>query len=181
MIHINHISEQSPFIIILKFQEKLSYTFEDEITTIHKPAKKIFQKKLGNNKEINVIMNGVDTTEIPLIQRKVNEKFTIIYNGTINYNVNLLLLIKVLSELKINYNNIYTNIEFHMYGKGPDLDNILSLSNKLILDNVFYYGFVKFQDLINKIANANICVLPMKKDLYTDLGYSLKLTEMIYL
>lgn len=126
-------------------------------------------------------MNGVDITEIPLIQRKVNEKFTIIYNGNINYNVNLLLLIKALSELNINYNNIYKNIEFHMYGKGQDLDNILSLSDKLKLDNVFYHGFVKFQDLINKIANANICVLPMKKDLYTDLGYSLKLTEMIYL
>jgi glycosyltransferase involved in cell wall biosynthesis len=181
MIHINHISEQSPLIRILKLQEKISYTFANEIITIHEPAKEIFQKRLGNNKKINVVMNGIDTTEIPLIQKEISEKFIIIYNGTVNYNVNLLLLIKALSILKINYNNIYNNIEFHIFGKGPDLDNIISLSNKLKLDNVFYYGYVRFQNLINKIANANICVLPMKKDLYTDLGYSLKLTEMIYL
>jgi glycosyltransferase involved in cell wall biosynthesis len=166
---------------MILFLENISFNFADEIIVFHDPAKDILINRYGNKKVIITIMNGVDENEIMGFERKKNGKFIIVYNGTINYNLNLSLVIKALALIKTANPDIYNMIEFHLYGDGPDLKNILNIAKKLSIENVSYKGRVEFCEMMKKLETASLCVLPPLKDVYSDLFYSLKLIEMIYL
>ncbi|HWP47307.1 MAG TPA: glycosyltransferase family 4 protein [Candidatus Limnocylindrales bacterium] len=175
-------STQNSFIMkILYFQEKASFGFADEVIVFHDLARGILENRVKIKKNITVVMNGVDPSELPLIQREKTDKFNIVYNGTINFNLNLSLIVKALEIIKRKYPEIYSKIEFHLYGDGPDLENILNLANKLAIHNVRYQGRLRFKEMMERLSTASVCILPPKKDIYSDLYYSLKLTEMIYL
>lgn len=166
---------------VLKIIEKLSYRFADRVIAFHDPAKEILTKRNGFPEKITVVMNGVDPSEMPRIERRPQEKFVIVYNGTINYNLNLELVVEALARLKAFRRNIYETVEFDLFGDGPDLENIMSRAAGLGVENVFYKGRLPFGEMMKQLSCASVCVLPPKKEVYSDLYYSLKLTEMIYL
>ena len=125
-------------------------------------------------------MNGVDESEFGDFIKKEGKYFNIVYNGTINFNLNLTLIIRALGLLKETRHDIYENTRFLIYGDGPDLQNILQISKKLKIDNVHYIGRIDFKEMVSKLQEADLCILPPIKDIYSDLFYSLKLLEMIY-
>ena len=166
---------------MILFLEKVSFNFANEIIVFHDPAKEILKKRYGNKNEITTIMNGVDEDEIKDFNRKKSGNFIIVYNGTINYNLNLSLVLKALLRIKNSNSEKYKMIEFHLYGDGPDLENILNTAKELLVENVFYKGRIEFSEMMKKLETASLCVLPPLKDVYSDLFYSIKLIEMIYL
>ena len=94
--------------------------------------------------------------------------------------MNLSLCVKALNLIKNKEFEIYENIGFYLYGDGPDLKNILDVAKELGVQNVYYMGRLKFVEMMKELELASACILPPKKDIYSDLYYSLKLTEMIY-
>lgn len=180
MQHKSNLKYSSFIIKILLFQEKLSYLFADEIIVFHDPAKEILLKRIGNKRKMTTVMNGVDETELPSFERRTNNEFKLIYNGTINFNYNLSLIVKALNIIREKDISIYNKISFNLYGDGPDLSNILNTAKKLNIENVYYKGRLKFTDMMKELETASACILPPQKDIYSELYYSLKLTEMIY-
>ncbi|MBM4159241.1 MAG: glycosyltransferase family 4 protein, partial [Ignavibacteria bacterium] len=162
-------------------QEKISYNFANYIIVFHDPAKEIINSRYGDKKNAVVIMNGVDETEVSDFRKKKSDNFKIVYNGTINYNLNLSLLIKALIYIKKHHSDVYQKIFFYLYGDGPDLDNILNLARDNQIERVKYCGRLEFKKMIKELETASLCILPPSKDVYSDLFYSLKLIEMIYL
>ena len=166
---------------ILYLLEKLSFNFATHIITLHDPAKEILLKRINSMKPVTTVMNGVDISEIPDFKKRNSDEFKIIYNGTINYNLNLSLVVKALNVIKNRCPEIYNNIGFYLYGDGPDVNRIKRISLDLGIEKVRFKGRYKFKDMIKELETASVCILPPKKDVYSDLYYSLKLTEMIYL
>lgn len=171
----------SALIKILLIQEKIAYKFADNIIVFHDPASNILQERIKSSKVPLVIMNGVDEKEMPVFKPKKSSIFKIIYNGTINYNLNLSIVVKALSVIKKTNPAAYKEIKFSIYGDGPDLNTILEKAAELEVTSVKYEGILRFTELINKIEDASLCIIPPKKDIYSDLFYSIKLIEMIYL
>ena len=165
----------------LLLQEKYSFKFANEIISFHDPAKNILQSRYGFKKNVTTVMNGVDENELPVFNKITDKKFKIVYNGTINYNLNLSLVIKALINIKIKYPDIYNRIGFYLYGDGPDLDNILELAKMKNIENVYYCGRLNFNDMMKELESASLSVIPPIKDVYSDLFYSIKLIEMIFL
>ena len=180
MQHKPKLNYSSLLIKIILLQEKLSFLFADQVIVFHDPAKEILSGRIGSNKRITVIMNGVDETELVNFKKGRIDEFRLIYNGTINFNLNLTLVIEALNLIKIKDVALSNNIVFYLYGDGPDLGNILNLAKKLNINNVHYEGRLKFHEMVKELEAASACVLPPKKDIYSDLYYSIKLTEMIY-
>ena len=172
--------KNSFMIRILELQERLSFTFADKIITIHEPAMRILQARNGGPKPITVVMNAVDESEVVQIKKEKTDRFKIIYNGTINFNLNLSFIIEALSILKDSNPEIYEKMEFHLYGDGPDLKNILACAARLNITHMYFNGRLEFSKMVKEIAASSLCILPPSKDIYSDLYYSLKLTEMIY-
>lgn len=166
---------------VILFIEKISYHFANIIIVFHEPAKLILQKRIKSQKYPTVIMNGVDENEIISFTHKQSDNFKIIYNGTINFNLNLIIVLKALEIIKKKYPEDSLKISFHLFGDGPDLPNIIREAEKLKLNSVIYEGIFPFNELTQKLMDASACIIPPKKDVYSDLFYSIKMLEMIYL
>lgn len=180
MQHKPNLTYSSLLIKTILLQEKLSFGFASEVIVFHEPAKEILEKRVGYKRRITIVMNGVDELELPNFNKIYVDEFRLIYNGTINFNLNLTLVIKALNLIRKKDISLYNNMGFYLYGDGPDLENILNKAKELNVDNVHYKGRLKFQEMVKELEIASACVLPPQKDIYSDLYYSIKLTEMIY-
>ncbi len=179
MQHRPKLTYNSPVIKLVLFLERISFKFANRRIAFHDPAKSVLLNRIQGNETI-VIMNGVDEGELPTFHKYNTDRFKLVYNGTINYNLNLSLVLKTFDFIRSANSSVFQNLEFHLYGSGPDLVNILDLKNQLNLPNVFYHGQLPFTKMIKELESASACILPPKKDIYSDLYYSIKLTEMIY-
>lgn len=175
--------KNSFFVKILKFQERISVNLADLVITIHEPAKNIFlSRNKGLEKKIHIIMNGVDPDEIEKTTREITDKFILIYNGTVVKLWNLQLAVKSISLLKSKMpQEDYKKIIFKIYGGGPVLNETLLLAKELnVEDKVVYAGHLPPLEMYKEVLKANVCLLPAQKNIYTDLFYTIKLTEMIF-
>lgn len=174
-----NLNDRNFLIRLLKFIEKLSVAFADRVITIHEIAESILRKR--NKKEFVSIMNAVDRTEAGEIKKKSDGFFNIIYNGTINPNLNLRLVLKAMDKLRDRLTDAeYNRIRFILYGKGPDLDNIIKEADKTGLrGKVIYKGNLNYTDMISELSYASAAVYPPLPNIYTDICYPIKITEMI--
>jgi glycosyltransferase involved in cell wall biosynthesis len=176
--------EDSFRVKILKFSERISIIFADVLITIHDNAKEIFIKRnKGIENKIHVIMNGVDPSEFKESVYEPSGKFVIIYNGTINKILNLTMVVEAVSSLKNKMDSKdFERIIFRLYGDGPSVDEILKLAETLgVKDKVEYMGFIPPPQMRKEVLKSNVLILPPLKNIYSDLFYTIKLVEMIYL
>jgi glycosyltransferase involved in cell wall biosynthesis len=176
--------EKTIFVKILEFQEKISMKLADLVITIHEPAMQIFinrHKDLKN--KLHIIMNGVDPLEFKDTKLKKTDKFIIIYHGTLVKIWNLPLIISSLNILKDKMpNEDYEKIVFKIYGLGPVLNDLILFAKKLnVSDRISYEGSLPPDEMYKEVLKANVCILPALKNIYTDLFYTIKLTEMVFL
>ncbi len=176
--------KNSIWVKILMLNEKISIKFADVLITIHDNAKEIFTgRNKGIEYKIHVILNGVDRSEFSESSLKPTDKFVIIYNGTINKILNLTIVVETLAKLKNKMaDKDFDKIVFRLYGDGPAVDEILALAEKLgVRDKVEYLGFLPPQEMRRVVLNSNVLILPPLKNIYSDLFYTIKLVEMVYL
>jgi glycosyltransferase involved in cell wall biosynthesis len=76
----------------------------------------------------------------------------------------------------------YGKIKFRLYGDGPALEEIITLAEKSgIADKVRYMGYLQPEEMRKEVLKANLLILPPLKNIYSDLFYTIKLIETIYL
>ncbi len=169
---------------LLKFAEKYSIKLADKVITIHDNAKDIFIKrnKLSEEK-ISVVMNSVDPREFPHPAAPTENEFVIIYNGTIVKLLNLTMIVEALAKLKNELpENDFSKIVFRLYGDGPALDEIQAAAKaRGVTDKVQYMGYLQPADMRREVLKTSVLILPPIKNIYSDLFYTIKLIETIYL
>ncbi len=177
-------TENSFKVKLLKFAEKLSIKLADAVITIHDNARDICVKRNPKTEgRINVVMNSVDPSEFKAERILNNDEFVIIYNGTIVKLLNLTIIVEALAKLKSEMlPGDFGKIVFRLYGDGPALDEILSLAKQLgVADKVQYMGYLQPADMRKEVLKAGVLILPPIKNIYSDLFYTIKLIETIYL
>jgi glycosyltransferase involved in cell wall biosynthesis len=169
---------------LLKLAERLSIKLADTVITIHDNARDIFITRSPKIKDsINVVMNSVDPGEFNQ-ERIVNgNEFVIIYNGTIVKLLNLTIIVEALAKLKNEMpQEDFGKVVFRLYGDGPALEEILALAKKLgVEDKVQYMGYLQPADMRKEVLKAGVLILPPIKNIYSDLFYTIKLIETVYL
>jgi glycosyltransferase involved in cell wall biosynthesis len=174
----------SLWVKILRLSESCSIKTADALITIHEPAKDIFLgRHKGIENKMNVIMNAVDPDEFKTYVPVRQDSFVIMYNGTVVKILNLELIIKCLHKLhELMPSADYDRVKFIIYGDGPALPGILKLAEDLgVSEKVVYKGLVSPHEMSKHILEASVCILPPLKNLYSDLFYTVKLVEMVYL
>jgi glycosyltransferase involved in cell wall biosynthesis len=173
-----NISEKSFVVKLSKFIEKISTKLADEHITIHDIAAKIFESR--NKVKYFSIMNGVDANELQGLQKTHTDDFNIIYHGTINPNLNLGLVIDALSVLKTKLPpDEFRKVKFLLYGKGPSLTGLMEKRDELNLqDNVIYKGSLPHTEMLKELTKASVCIYPPLRNIYTEICYPIKLTEL---
>ena len=169
---------------LLKLSERLSIKLANKVITIHEPAMQIFISRNKNiENKISVVMNSVDPNEFNNSVRSETDNFIIIYNGTIVKLLNLGMIIEAIAKLKTEMpREDYNKIIFKLYGEGPVLNDLLKQAETSgIMDKVQYLGFLTTGEMREEVLKANVLILPPLKNIYSDLFYTIKLIETIYL
>lgn len=169
---------------LLKTAEKYSIKLANKVITIHDNARDIFVKRNNLSEEkISVVMNSVDPGEFPNPAKPDENNFIIIYNGTIVKLLNLTMIAEALAKLKNEMpSGDFSKIVFRLYGDGPALSEILSLADKLgVVDKVQYMGYLQPAEMRREVLKTGVLILPPLKNIYSDLFYTIKLIETVYL
>lgn len=101
---------------------------------------------------IHVVYNGIDHDKFFPLRRKPHKKLRIGYLGGLDGRKNVGLLVDAFKELR----KVYDDIEFHVGGKGKNLEKFRQMNIK----GAFFHGFIP-DDRVNDFYNSlDIFVFP---------------------
>lgn len=168
--------EDSFFIKVLKFIEKLSLRYSDKVITINDSMKKVFNERSVPGKEIIVVMNTVDESVIPSFEKVETKEINLVYHGTVSDIYGLDVAIRALKELSEK------SFKFYIFGEGPSVPYLKDLVSEFGLENrVLFKGYVPYSVVIDFLRYVTLGILPIKKDVFLNLSFSNKLAEYVYL
>jgi len=169
---------------LLKFAEKISIWLSDTVITIHDNARDIFiSRNKRIERKIHVVMNSVDPAEFENASLIKTNEFIITYNGTVVKLLNLTMIVEAIAELKKKMPpEDFKRVEFRIYGDGPALDEILMRAVSFgVSEKVNYMGYIQPAEMRREVLKTSVLILPPLKNIYSDLFYTIKLIEAVYL
>jgi len=166
------------FKVLVKF-EQLSIKFSDHVIISNHLWYKTLTSRSVNESKCTTIMNYPD--EAIFYQRprtRRDEKFIMIYPGSLGWHQGLDIAIKAFAKIK----DQAPQAEFHIYGRGPEIENLAALIEELHLDNkVFIKDAMPIDKIAEVMANADMGIVPKKNDPFGGEAFSTKILEFMSL
>jgi glycosyltransferase involved in cell wall biosynthesis len=107
-----------------------------------------------------------------------DKRFIILYPGTLNWHQGVDIAIRAFDLIK----GELPAAEFHIYGEGPCQESLVRLILQLSLqERVFMHGFVATREIARVMENADLAVVPKRKDGFGDEAFSTKTMEFMAL
>ncbi len=167
---------------LLKMVRKWAIIYADHILTVTQQLKETLITQKVSPSKITVILNVPDENIfIPYIKKDVyikkqKNKFKIITHGAIEKRYGLETVIKAVNTLKEKL----PGLQYYILGDGSYEEELKHLVKMLNIENyVEFVGFLPFKEMINYIKNADIGIVPMQKNPYSDLVHTNKMFEYI--
>jgi len=173
------IGKDSPVFKLLAYIEKISIAFSDHtIISNHLWGKRLTSRSVKKEK-CTVVLNYPDNTIFyKRPQKDPQDKFIMMYPGTLNWHQGLDIAINAFAMIKDDV----TATEFHIYGDGPSKIDLVALVGKLGLNNkVKFKKPISISDIANKMANADIGIVPKRNDSFGGEAFSTKTLEFMSL
>ena len=173
------LQKNHPFIYFIAFVERLAINFVDSLIVAVNVYKKMFIEIGIPERKIEVVLNTADGKYF--YPRKLNNaeedrRLKLFHHGTLvkRYGVDILIeAAGLLKKQKLDFC-------FEIYGEGDFRSHLDDLIKKLELEkNVFLKGFLQLDYLPDKIAGADLCIVPNRKDAFLDTILPTKLLEYI--
>lgn len=174
-----HKNEKSWTFKALAWVERLSCGFSDfVIVSNHIWEDTLLSRSVGKDR-CAVIMNYPDDTVFfPRPRVRDDGKFIIIYPGTLAQHQGLDIAIKAFDLIK----DQAPHSEFHIYGRGQELGNILKLVEDLgLAERVFVRDTVPLDQVASLMADADLGVIPKRDDPFGGEAFSTKILEFMTL
>ncbi len=173
------VGEDSPIFRTMLLLERASTAFANHVIT----ANDIWHAKLlgrsvrpGN---ATALVNYPDRSIFSRRGRTRSDgRFVMIYPGTLNHHQGLDLAIEAFHRVR----DRLPEAEFHIYGAGPALPSLKSQARSLGLeDRVFFKGTVPLREVPRLMENADLGVVPKRKDSFGNEAFSTKTLEFMAL
>ena len=163
----------------LKLIEKISVYFAHAVIVINDPIKHLLLKRCKSKSDMTVIMNTADESIFVSDRPKRtnrNGHFIAMYHGTLTDLYGVDIAIRAVFKLK----NEIPGLQFRIFGSETETDRLRELAGDLgVSRNVAFMGCVKMEAIPGYIEEADIGIVPIVKDGYTDLSFSNKLAEYV--
>lgn len=174
-----HTSMDSLPVRILKLQERLSCRYADRVITVTEPWRATLIARGVPAEKVSVVMN-VANGEL-FNEKNVrpsangNGHFKLIYHGTLAYRYGIDLLLRAVAIVR----NSIPEIHLTVHGRGEYLESLLNLAQELGLNGhaTFSTSLLPMPDLPNFIRQADVGVVPYRRDVFTDGILPTKLME----
>ncbi len=164
---------------ILLYLERSAASFADHvIISNHIWEKKLIERSVKSNK-CSVMLNYPDPSIFyKRIKRKHDPTFIMMYPGTLNWHQGLDIAVKGFSLVASKF----PGIEFHIYGEGSEKKGLSKLILQLNLKTkVLIKHPLPLSDIADKMANADLGVVPKRNDSFGNEAFSTKTLEFMSL
>jgi glycosyltransferase involved in cell wall biosynthesis len=172
-------SERSLTFRMLTAVERISARFSDHVIAANHIWEKRLQERSVKESKCTTILNFPDTEIFQTRGRtRTDNRFVILYPGTLNYHQGIDIAIRALALIK----DQAPEAEFHIYGSGEQLNALRALVEELGLeDRVFLKGTKPLHDIASIIENADLGVVPKRKNSFGNEAFSTKILEFMSL
>lgn len=172
-------SNKSFIFKILVLIEKVSIAFSDHVIIANHIWEQTLISRSVKKSKCTVILNYPDPSIFYKRPRTRNDnKFIIIYPGTVYQHQGLDIAVKAFSIIK----DQIPLIEFHIYGNGPELNTVSNLVSKHKLDDrVFINKLLPLDQIADVMANADLGIVPKRNDSFGKEAFSTKILEFMAL
>jgi len=173
------LNKRHPFIKFVELIEKSAIIFAHSVIVAVPVYKRMFNQQGISKKKISIILNTADEKYFfPYKSNGVknNEKLKLFHHGTLVKRYGVDILIEAANLLRKK------GIDFSLeiYGEGDFRSYLEKLISKLELEKyTFLKGFLLLDYLPEKIAKADLCIVPNRKDDFMDTVLPTKLLEYI--
>jgi glycosyltransferase involved in cell wall biosynthesis len=170
-------SQDSVAFKLLLLIEKWSASFADHVIAAnHIWGERLVRRSVSESK-CTTILNFPDTSLFRRNGRvRSDDKFIVLYPGTLNYHQGLDIAIRAFSRIK----DQVPQANFHIYGSGDQMDFLKSLITQLGLENrVFMKGTVPLDQISSVIENSDLGVVPKRGDNFGNEAFSTKILEFM--
>jgi glycosyltransferase involved in cell wall biosynthesis len=161
----------------LKWVEKISMRFADHvIVSNHLWYDKIVSRSAAAEKT-SVLVNHVDPAIFyPRNRTTTDGKFLVVFPGSLSRHQGVDIAIKAFARI----GRELPNAEFHIYGVGSAMSDLIKLVNELRLeDKVLFKEVVPLHQVADIMASASVGVVPKRADSFGDEAYSTKIMEFM--
>lgn len=177
-------SEQSWFVRLLTFLEKISIQFADEVITINEPIEDLLVGRGLDRAKSTVVMNAVDearfagglresSIDAAALQR---DSFVMMYHGTLTKIYGLDIAIKAFAQARKEM----PGAELWILGSGPEEGALKALAGELgIAQHIRMPGQVPSTEVANWLKQCDVGMLPIRRDVFLDFAFPNKLPEFI--
>lgn len=174
-----HENKNSILFKALVLMERLSCKYADHVIISNHIWEKTLLARSVEKCKCTVIMNYPD--ESIFYQRpreRDGNKFIMIYPGTLGWHQGLDIAIQAFAAIK----DEAPEMEFHIYGRGPERKKLELMVTDLGLDNrVFIKGLIPIEQIANVMANADLGIVPKRDDPFGGQAFSTKILEFMSL
>jgi glycosyltransferase involved in cell wall biosynthesis len=185
MVTIFGLQENSTGVRFLKFLEKLSIRFADQVLTVNLACKKIFSARSCVPEKIQVLLNVPDERIFKYRacddydKRDENRPFVIMYHGSIVERNGLDLAVEALRLCRKNV----PEAQLHIYGARTDfLDSVMNSVRQNGLDDaVRHLGQKEQSEITEAIQNCDVGIIPNRLNAFTEINTPTRIFEYLSL
>jgi glycosyltransferase involved in cell wall biosynthesis len=174
-----NVSKNSASFKLLVAVEQMSVAFSDHVIAANHIWGKRLKERSATNEKCTTLLNFPDMeASQQRDQITDNRRFTVLYPGTLNYHQGVDIAIRAFARIK----DEVPEADFHVYGQGDQWDSLTKLIEDLRLqDRVFLRGLVPIHQIKSLMENADLGVVPKRKDGFGNEAFSTKILEFMVL
>lgn len=170
-------SKKSLFYKALLFLEKKSCQYADHIIVPNHLWYEKLVSRSAPKEKCSVIMNYPDESLFyPRQKERNDDRFIMLYPGTLSYHQGLDIAIKAFVEVV----KLYPFAEFHIYGEGTDKNYLKYLVEEYQAENnIIIKDLVSVKKMPKIMAEADIAIVPKRNDEFAGEAFSTKILEFM--
>lgn len=176
--------ESSGWVKLMKWLERISFQFADEVITINEPIQDLLIGRGLDSNKSTVITNSADEEKFTVKAQpcaaadaaKASAKFAMMYHGTLTrlYGLDIAIEAFALAHERM------PGAQFWILGSGPESMALQSLAKARGLDEkVKFIGLVAPADIPAWLSKCDLGVLPIRRDIFLEFASPNKLPEFI--
>jgi len=162
--------------VALKAAERLSCGLADRVITVTGVFRDLLVSRGVAADKILVLHNCPDPAIFKPRRRKKRDGFTVMHHGTLLHRYGVDVLVEAFFEVSQKIKNAHLDI----YGRGDWLPRLKQMVSDLSLQgSVTLHGETPQEQVAAALARADLCVVPNRREPFTDLLMPTKLLEAL--
>lgn len=179
-----------PMLAVVALAQRASLAYADHALTVTSAMRDSLAQRGVPREKVTVIVNAPDERLVAMgrrpeivararamrRERGASGAQRLVCHGTIERRYGIDLVVRAVARLV----GEVPRLQFHLMGGGDYVNDVLELADRLgVGPNVRYLGFVPLDTMLAELQAADLAIVPMRRNAYSDLVHTNKMFEYL--